>query len=388
MMKTVKLFDTLPYEDCFEAKVLSCQPIKDGYELVLDQTGFFPEEGGQDADKGVIIATGISQEIPVLDVQIKDDVIYHKISTLIPEGTKVKGCIDYDRRFDYMQQHTGEHMLCGIANALWGCENVGFHLSEREVTFDLDKALTDEQVSVLEQKVNEAIYKNTQVKTYYPSKDELDALDYRSKKELTGAVRIVEIVDVDMCACCAPHVSSTGQVGIVKIVGYEPHRGGMRFTICCGKRALIDYIGKQNITGKASALLSVPIEKIGESIQRVQQEVVKMNDRRIKMQQRYLELLLSSVNSADENVFVFTEELDTQAVRDGVNELVKNHSGYCGIFTGNDEEGYNFIVGSSVKDCRELANLMRNELKARCGGSQPMIQGSVSASSLEIRNIL
>jgi len=143
-MKTVKLYDINPYRDEFTAKVISCTKSGENYEAVLDETLFFPEEGGQDADKGVIKVAGISKEIPVLDVKIREDVIYHILPESIEEGSEVTGKIDYERRFDYMQQHSGEHIISGLAHKLYGCNNVGFHLSEREVTLDFDRLLSPE----------------------------------------------------------------------------------------------------------------------------------------------------------------------------------------------------------------------------------------------------
>lgn len=387
-MSTQKLFYENPYTDSFEATVIACEPYKDKYGVILDKTQFFPEEGGQDADKGIIKVAGISSEIPVLDVRIKDDVITHVVDIPIEVGLKVSGTIDYARRFDYMQQHSGEHIVSGLAHNLFDCTNVGFHLSERDVTLDFDKLLTDEQVKELEIKANEAIYKNIPVKVYFPSKEELDSLTYRSKIELTGSVRIVEIQDIDRCACCAPHVLSTGQIGIIKFLDYEPHRGGMRITICCGKRAFFDYSGKQDVISKASALLSVPQERIPEAINKCFDDTHMQSDEKIRMQKKYLNKVLSGVSENDNSVVIFEEGIDTQAMREVINTLTSTREGFCSFFNGNDKDGYNFIIGSSKLDCKELANKMRNELGAKCGGSSAMIQGNTTATALEIKKVL
>ena len=386
-MKTVKLYDINPYRDEFEATVVSCTPKDDKFEVILDETLFFPEEGGQDADKGVIYVAGVSKEIPVLDVCIKEDVISHILEAPIEAGTKITGKIDYTRRFDYMQQHSGEHIISGLAHNLYGCENVGFHLSEREVTLDFNKLLTDEEVRTLELKANECIYKDIPVKAYYPSDEELSGLNYRSKKELTGPVRIVEIEGVDMCACCAPHVKSTGQIGVIKFKSWESHRGGMRITICCGRRAVLDHASLQDIVSQVSAKLSAPAEKIPEALNQAFEERDRVNDARIRMQDKYLNLLFETSEKINGNVFVFGDELDTKAMRDAVNRAVKETDGYVGIFSGDDERGYNFVIGASSLDCRELAKTLREKLKAGCGGSAPQIQGSVKATALEIRGI-
>jgi len=386
-MKTVKLFDENPYRDEFEAEVIACTPNKDKWEVVLDKTLFFPEEGGQDADKGVIYITGVSSEIPVLDVRIKDDVIYHITGEEIAAGTKIKGKIDYGRRFDYMQQHSGEHIVSGLAHSLYGCENVGFHLSEREVTLDFDKALDNEEVRNLEIKANEVIYKDIPVKASFPDESTLAGLTYRSKKELTGPVRIVEIEGIDVCACCAPHVLSTGQIGVIKFVNWIPHRGGVRITICCGKRGVIDYIGKQDVVSYASAALSVPSEKIPQALDNLFEDRNKINEARIRIGEKYLANLVKEQSQGEGNILIFGESLDTKAMRDAVNDLTAKSSDYACIFNGSDEEGYNFIIGSKGKDCMELAGILREKINAKCGGSSAMIQGSVKATALEIRSV-
>ena len=278
-------------------------------------------------------------------------------------------------------------MISGLAYSMYGCENVGFHLSERDVTLDFDKCLSDEETRRLELTANEWVQKDTKVTTYYPDEETLKGLTYRSKKELTGPVRIVEIDGVDRCACCAPHVRSTGEIGVIKFKNWEPHRGGMRITICCGQRAVIDYVGLQDIVSQVSAKLSVPPEKVPEALNLAFEERDRINDARIRMQERYLNLLLKTSEKTNGNVLIFGEELDTKAMREAVNEAVKEAEGYVGIFSGNDDKGYNFVIGAANLDCRELAGTLREKLKAGCGGSAPQIQGSVKAGALEIRNI-
>lgn len=384
-MKTVKLYDINPYRDEFTAKVISCTKSGENYEAVLDETLFFPEEGGQDADKGVIKVAGISKEIPVLDVKIREDVIYHILPESIEEGSEVTGKIDYERRFDYMQQHSGEHIISGLAHKLYGCNNVGFHLSEREVTLDFDRLLSPEEVKNLELKANECVQRDIPVKAYYPDEATLAGLDYRSKKELTGPVRIVEIEGVDMCACCAPHVKSTGRIGIIKFVDFIPHRGGMRITICCGMRGVKDYVTKQDVVSRVSAALSAPTEKIPDALDALFADRLRVNEERIKAGERYLKILTEAATKENGNVVIFGEGLDTKLMRDSVNDEMAKRDDYIGVFNGNDSEGYNFIIGSKVKDCMELAGKLRSELDAKCGGKNPMIQGSIKATALEIR---
>lgn len=370
------------YEDInltnFTATVVSCEPAADSktYRVLLDATAFFPEEGGQSADKGTL------NGLPVQDVHIEDDLIYHYVAEPIPIGSTVTGHVDWEQRFDFMQQHSGEHIVSGLVHARFGYNNVGFHLSVNEVTLDFDGELTTEQVREIEAAANQVIYQNLPVEITYPSKDELEALSYRSKIEIEGQVRIVTIPGVDVCACCAPHVAQTGAIGMIKITNCQSHRGGVRLNILCGSRALADYNQKQDSVTAVSVSLSAKQELIADAVLKLKDEILRQKERNNTLQAQYLELCISTLPSPaeTENAVLFVDTMDTIAIRNTVNTLVERYNGYCAVFSGSEEEGYQFIVGSKGKDCKELAQTFRNELGAKCGGNTPMIQGSVTAA--------
>lgn len=368
----------------FTATILESIPDENGrgYWLVLDQTAFFPEEGGQSADKGTI------NGLDVLDVQIKEDVIYHLIPTdsshadtcYLP-GQIITGHVDWEQRFDFMQQHSGEHIISGLLHKHFGFRNVGFHLSLNEVTLDFDQSISLETLRDIEKEANKIVYQNLPVHATFPSKEVLEQLNYRSKIEISGAVRIVEIPGVDICACCAPHVESTGQIGIIKITNVQSHRGGVRINILCGNRALADYTEKQTTVSALCGMLSSKPELLTENVKRVMDETLIWKDKSNTLAQQLLQLQLDALPSPDKqsSPLLFTELENPIAVRNAVNSLCQTYSGYCGIFTGNDACGYQFIIGSSGLDCRTLATDLRSTLEAKCGGSAPMIQGSVKA---------
>lgn len=378
------------YEDInitdFTATVLSCEPTTDGkqYRVLLDATAFFPEEGGQSADKGTL------NNLCVLDVQIKNDLIYHYLPEPLPVGSTVTGCVDWEQRFDFMQQHSGEHIISGLVHDRFGYNNVGFHLSVNEVTLDFDGELTPEQLSEIELKANEIIYQNLPVEISYPSKEELAALSYRSKIEIEGQVRIVTIPGVDVCACCAPHVDRTGAIGMIKITNCQSHRGGVRLNILCGKRALEDYNKKQDSVTAVSVALSAKQDSIAEAVLRLKEEILRQKERNNLLQAQYLDLCISTLPAPtqSENAILFVDTMDTIAIRNTVNALVERYIGFCGVFSGNEENGYQFIVGSKNKDCKALAQTFREELEAKCGGNTPMIQGSVIAARENIEACL
>lgn len=389
MQYTQKIF----YEDIhiinFTATVWECIPdeTKGQYRLLLDRTAFFPEEGGQLADKGTLSvimadqAPDTENSIPVLDVQIHDDLIYHTVATPIPAGATVTGHVDWAQRFDFMQQHSGEHILSGLIHSRFGLDNVGFHLGTEEVTLDMNGELTLEQLRGLEQEANDIIWHNLPVLISYPDPEELAAMEYRSKLDLTGNVRIVEIPGADCCACCAPHVEYTGQIGLLKITNVMRHRGGVRINILCGSRALADYTKKQDSVSRISMQLSAKQEAVADAVRRLQEENNDLKEQYRTLQAKFLHFALQSLPSPESSAhaLLFLEEVNDIAMRNAINELVTRYRGYCGIFVGNDTDGYRFIIGSSQRDCRELAGALRAQFQAKGGGTPPMIQGSIQA---------
>ena len=369
------------YEDInltdFTATVVSCEPTTDGklYRVLLDATAFFPEEGGQSADKGTL------NGLPVFDVQIKNDLIYHYLEQPLEPGSAVAGHVDWKQRFDFMQQHSGEHIVSGLVHNRFGYNNVGFHLSNNEVTLDFNGEFTPEQLKEIELTANEIIYQNLPVEISYPSKEELAALSYRSKIEIEGQVRIVTIPGVDVCACCAPHVAHTGEIGMIKITNCQSHRGGVRLNILCGARALADYNKKQDSVAAVSVALSAKQDLITDAVLKLKDDILRQQERINTLQAEYLKLSISTLPSPEESehAILFVDKMDTIAIRNTVNSLVEKYSGYCAVFSGDEETGYSFIVGSKNKDCKELAQIFRTELGAKCGGTTPMIQGSVIA---------
>lgn len=389
----------------FEATVMECayDEKKNVYKIVLNRTAFFPEEGGQVADTGTLSFTQDVKEnslhsyqepaticLTLLDAHIKNDIIYHYVEKEIPVGTIVKGSVDWNRRFDFMQQHSGEHIISGLVNKHFGYDNVGFHLGLQEVTLDFNGTLTLEQLREIEREANAAVWKNLPITITYPSSDELCRLEYRSKLDLTENVRIVAIPGYDVCACCAPHVDTTGQIGIIKITNVQSHRGGIRVNILCGNRALQDYTLKQNNAFAVSASLSVKQDFIADGVERLKDENLKQKEIINKLQATILKNLANNLPAPSESchAILFVEPMDDIAIRNLINEMIPDYSGYVGVFWGNDTDGYRYIVGSSTLDCRELATAFREKFHAKGGGKAPMIQGNISATKTQIETVI
>lgn len=379
---TEKLYYRDSHIKTFEAKVLSCEPEKDHYQIVLDATAFFPEGGGQSAD------TGMLESVRVLDVQEKQDIIYHTTDGPLTPGDTVTGTIDWAVRFDRMQQHSGEHLISGLVHQRFGYDNVGFHLGDEETTLDFNGVLTKEELTDIETAANLAVFADFPVKVLYPSNGELASMTYRSKIEIAGQVRIVEYPGYDTCSCCAPHVNHTGEIGLIKITHVQNHRGGVRVNILCGMRALRDYREKDASVKQISVLLSAKESLVADAVTRLKEEQYTLRGRLMAVQEQRLKQELENLPADSRDVVFFLEELSPDAVREFVNQLMKKCTGYCAAFYGSDETGYKYIIGSSTDDIRPLGKRVNAALNGRGGGKPEMIQGSVNALQEDIRRVL
>lgn len=384
--KTVRLYDADAYKTEFEAEVLACEEVetkeKKVYQVWLDQTLFFPEEGGQSPDMGSI------NGVEVLDVQIRDEVITHTLAAPLAVGTTVKGVVDWKHRFYNMQQHSGEHIFSGIVHNRFGYDNVGFHLSDSVVTMDFNGVISSEDLEKIETEANQAIIENIPVEVSFPTKEELKTLEYRSKIEIEGQVRIVTIPGYDVCACCAPHVRRTGEIGMLKVMNVQSYKGGVRISILCGFRALEAFRQKADIITELMAQFSTNQEALVENVTKLKNTNQTMKNQLASAKQELMEYKVAAIPEDSENAILFESDLDTPVVRNVVNGLVEKFTGICAVFVGNDESGYQFIIGSKNKDCRQIAAALREKLSARGGGSDKMIQGSIAAKQLQIEECL
>ena len=389
---TEKLFYKDSYTKEFQARVLSCTEYKGSYQAVLTRTAFFPEGGGQSADTGFFY-TEDGREIPVTNVQEKDGIVFHYITSPVKEGEEIKGKLDFEERFSKMQQHTGEHIVSGLVNRHFGYHNVGFHLGAEEVTMDYDGVLTQEDLEQIEMEANQAVAENIPVVVLYPSEEELKNITYRSKIEIEGQVRIVQIPGYDSCACCAPHVKETGSIGLIKIVGAIHYKGGMRVSMLCGFRALSDYRMKERNVLKISNLLSAKQEDTAQAVERLGQEVNRQKEKIKNLQQRYVDLCLEEAGNQaktdpGKSILLFVEELDAGARRNFVNAAMDMTEGFAGVFVGNDEEGYQYVLGSRSRDIQDAGKKLNARFQGKGGGRPPMIQGSLHGKEQALKEFI
>lgn len=379
---TEKLFYQDSHRSEFEAEVLACEPMKDGYGIVLDRTVFFPEGGGQYADPGYL------DNVEVLDVQEKDGVIRHMTREPLEVGRKVSGKILWEERFERMQQHTGEHIISGLVHRKFGYDNVGFHLGADYCTMDFNGPITQEQLREIEWEANRAVFENLDIEVLYPSKEELKELDYRSKIEIEGQVRIIHIPGYDMCACCAPHLSKTGEIGLIKLVNMDHYKGGERIYMLCGYRALRDYRMKEENTRSISNLLCVKEHEAAEAVEHLKDEQKHLKDQLASMQQKMLRYMANEIEIEKPVTLVFDPTLSGNAPREMMNLLLNRGASICAVFAGTDEKGYRYVIGSRTEDVRSLGRMLNEAFQGRGGGKPEMVQGSLQGTEKEIRECI
>ena len=374
--------DRLYYEDshlaAFPAVVTACEQEKDYWKVALDQTTFFPEGGGQAGD------TGYLGEIEVFDTHEKNGEIWHYTRQPLEVGAEVKGVLDWKKRFSRMQQHSGEHIVSGLIHTRFGYDNVGFHLGEEEVTMDFNGSISREELAEIEAAANQVVFGNVPIQISYPSREELEILDYRSKIEIEGQVRIVTIPDVDVCACCAPHVNNTGEIGLIKLTNVQSHRGGVRVSLLAGDRALCDYREKENSVKAISVLLSAKEAVVADAVERLKQENFRLTGQLMALNKTLIQNKAASVAEGTANPVFFEENLDADTSREFVNLLTARCGGIACVFTGNDETGYRYIFGSKLKDTRPLCKALNEQFGGKGGGKPEMVQGSLSGTQEEL----
>lgn len=378
-----KLYYDSAYIKEFEAQVLSCQEGKKGWEIILSATAFYPEGGGQPAD------TGILGNVRVTDVHEKDGQVVHYTDGPLPVGEMVRGVIDWDRRFQHMQEHSGEHLVSGLIHQRFGYDNVGFHMGTDEVTIDFNGVLEWGDLMAIEEKANGMIWENLEISAVYPEKDELDAMEYRSKKELTGAVRIVSIPGGDVCACCGTHVERTGEIGLVKFLSMIHYKGGVRISLLCGKRAVEDYERKRDQVQKISVLLSARPGEISRAVEKLKDEEAKLQEKLVAAYDKLIASEVRDIKEGDGDIFILEPDFEAIQLRHLVNRLLEEKKGRTVLALGGAAEGsFLYVLGSRDGDMRRLSRELNGLLNGRGGGSAQMAQGTFFATKDQLQAIL
>ena len=376
-MDTVKLYYENAYTQDFTAVVQSCEAVKNGFAVTLDRTAFYPEGGGQPADHGTL------GEARVLDVHEKDGVVTHLCDRALSVGAEVGGRIDWARRFDHMQQHSGEHIISGLLCSTFHCDNVGFHMGADVVTIDYNAPITWEQALEVERRANAYIWADHPIRIWYPSAEELAALPYRSKKELTGAVRITEFPGADRCACCGTHVSSSGQVGLLKLLSCQKFRDGVRLELLCGQRALDCLAAGWEQARQIGQALSVKPQSAFAAVSRLQEELLSLKEKAARLEEADFAHVAAQYRGTG-SVLHIAEPLDGDGARRLCDAIAKAAGGRCAVFAGQDGD-YRYAVIESGGDLRQFIKDMNTALHGRGGGRDGFAQGSAACTAEEVR---
>ncbi len=378
MAATEKLYYTQPETRAFSARVLSCSETESGFEVVLDRTAFYPEGGGQPADRGTLGGAG------VLDVQERGEEIVHLLPVPLFPGSGVEGRVDEAFRLDYTEQHTADHVLCGVIHRRWGYDNVGFHMGAETTTIDLSGVLEPEQLAEMEEEANAVIRADLPILERWPDPAALPALDYRSKKELSGPVRLIEIPGVDLCACCGTHLKSTGALGCLKILSFEKLRGGLRLEMVAGARAWRGLAAVFEENRRVSGLLSAPMTQTAQAVSRLLEEQQGLKAALAASEKRWVRTAAAGAMGDGTRLF-FEEDLSAETMQRLCDAVMQLSSGLVGVFSGTDREGYRYAVGQKDAQLRDLVKAMNEALRGRGGGRDGFAQGRVNATESEIR---
>lgn len=375
-MNTEKLYYTQPKCREVQARVMACSQTLRSWEILLDRTIFYPEGGGQPCDLGTIAGAR------VLEVHERGGEIVHLCDAPLEPGSEVLCRIDWARRFDLTQQHSGEHLVSGIVHARFGYENVGFHMGSEVITIDFSGELTQEQLAQVERAANEAVWANLPVKIWYPEPEDLKRLPYRSKKELTGAVRLVQFGETDLCACCGTHVEATGEIGLIKLLSTVRFHSGSRVELLCGGRAL-DYLNRVFAQNREiSGLLSAKPLETAEAAHRLCAEA-EQRKFRLNQTENALFALRAEALRGKGDVLLIEEPMQPDAVRRLADTVMQTCGGRCAVFAG-EGDSYKYAVAQKDGDVRALVKELNAALSGRGGGKPAFAQGSVSANRAQI----
>ena len=374
---TEKLYYSDPFQKTFTAAVLACEAEKDRFAVVLDRTAFYPEGGGQPAD------TGALGEAEVLDVRERDGVIRHLCSRPLSVGAEVTGAIDWERRFDHMQQHSGEHIVSGFLCRRYGCDNVGFHMGHDLVTIDFNFPIPPEDLPAIEGEVNAYLWEDRAAEIAFLSGEALEQAHYRSKKFIPGVVRLVTFPGADCCACCGTHVRSAGQVGLIKLLTCQKFRDGVRIEMAAGGRALRYCAAVQEQNTRISHLLSAKALDTAAAVERAQRELYALRGRLTALEEESFAQKAQALAGAGD-VLLLEGEMSSESVRKLCAVVLETCGGRCAVFAGADGS-WKYAVGQHGGDLRPLTKDLNAALSGRGGGKSDFVQGSAAASEAEIR---
>lgn len=378
-----ELFYQNPYLKAFTAKVLSCGEGKNGFEVTLSDTAFYPEGGGQPADHGKI------GEAIVSDTRKVNGAIIHFTDKPLEVGSEVSCSIDWDRRFSNMQNHSGEHLFSGLVNKKFDYDNVGFHMDDDTITVDFDGPISDEELAELERQTNDAIVSNLPIEISFPDEETRKTLEFRSKKELSGKVRIVDIPGCDRCACCGTHVKTTGEIGAFKVLSSMRHRGGMRIEFVCGLRALADYQRRLTENQKISELLSAKPHEISQAVEKTLNELADRKAEIVALRNEIFEYKAAAIPEGGKVLISFEKDFAPLDLRRFCTLLAeKKKAEHIAVLSETAPGLFSYVLFGPAEEMRDASKALNQKLSGKGGGSGGFVQGSYKADQATIEEAI
>ena len=368
---TQRIYENDSYCKSFTAKVLACEAAGEQYRVLLDRTAFFPEGGGQAADEGTL------NGIAVLDVQREGDAVIHTTAAPLEVGSTVQGELDWELRYSRMQSHTGEHILSGLVYALHGYTNVGFHMAEAIMTVDTSGPLSQKEIDRIELEANRAVYKNGEITVSYPTEEQLEGLQYRSKIEVEEDLRIVTIGDVDCCACCAPHLARAGEVGVIKILNFYPNKQGTRIEMVAGINAFKDYCALNAANKNLMKLLSAPRNGVEEAVKAQNEAIHTLRSEKARISQRLALHELERMRIGDALVCM-AAGLSYDELRYCANTLLETECDTCLLFSENEGGDFFYVAAAKNRDVRPISKGLNGAFNGKGGGKENYAQGKIT----------
>ena len=374
-------FDTLFYRDSycreFTSRVKSCQPYRKNYAVELEETAFYPEGGGQPGDTGTLNGK------PVSDTRKIEGRIMHILSEPMEEGTEVHGVLDWENRLDHMVMHSAEHMVSGLIHKTFGYDNVGFHMGEDAVIIDFNGPMDWNACMKIEAMANALVRRNLTIRADIPGEEELHDMDYRSKKELSGEVRIVTVPEADVCACCGTHLRSTGEIGYIKLISLANHKNGVRIEMLAGKRAeeYMRMIMDQNM--RISHLLSAKMNETAAAAEKLQNSYYETRQKLRIASEAAMRQSIAAMKDNEPLVVAFAENADHDALRYFANAIIEEKGALTAAALCEDDGAIRYVIVSHASALRPLIKDLNKQLKGRGGGSDELVQGMFACKRSE-----
>lgn len=393
-----QLYDLEPYRKSAEVDVIYVEELSEKdpqsgarFKVLTSETVFYPEGGGQPGDTGVFVDLKNNKTYEVLDTRYdfkasdteeENPLIFHFLAEKISSDIPIRQEIDWERRFTHSQQHSTEHILAGLVHNKYGYMNVGFHLGKEYTTIDFDGPLSYQEMQEIVDQANTIVWQNNPIDIKVYTAEEAKNMDYRAKIELNNLVRLIDIPNVDVCACCGTHVKATGDIGLIICTNVEKYRNGVRITFLAGTRAYKYVREQQEISNALVQRLNMPYLDLEEGVLRLEN---KVNELEALIEDTARSLWDKAINQSEQNsIIIITENIFSSKF---LKLLFKNIESNFSILALIENQGnINFFLHeteNTYSSNESWYKHLKEEHNARGGGNAQMTQGQIQSNNIE-----